>query len=32
MTAGYTTFLKDEIDKFEELNKPQKGKGFNLIF
>lgn len=32
MAKEYTGLLKDEIRKFEEIEKPKKGKGFTLLF
>jgi Fic family protein len=32
MTDEYAKLLENEIKKFEEIDKPKKGKGFNLIF
>jgi Fic family protein len=32
MATEYTKLLEDEIQKFEEIDKPKKGKGFNLMF
>lgn len=32
MAAEYAKHLKNEIEKFEEIDKPQKGNGFNLMF
>lgn len=32
MAAEYAAHLKNEIEKFEEIDQPKKGKGFNLMF
>jgi len=32
MAAEYAALLENEIKKFEEMEKPKKGKGFNLMF
>lgn len=32
MSNEYMLLLKNEIDKFEEMSKPKKGRGFNLLF
>ena len=32
MAAGYAKLLENEIKNFEEIDKPEKGKGFNLMF
>lgn len=32
MTSEYTMLLNSEIEKFEEIDKPKKGKGFSLLF
>ena len=32
MDKEYTQLLKTEIEKFEEINEPKKGRGFNFLF
>lgn len=32
MSEEYSSFLQGEINKFEEMSKPKKGRGFNLLF
>lgn len=32
MASEYAKLLENEIEKFEEINKPKKGTGFNLMF